>query len=276
MNVEHTCFADVWDEALERLVREPATVSPRGLECREITNAHLVIGDATQNLFTNHERNLSYRFAVAEWLWIWYGRDDVKTIAQYNRHIANFSDNGIDFNGAYGVPVQAQWQHVLQLLKNDADTRQAVIQIYRVPTGPTRDLPCTLSLQFLLRDGELNVIANMRSSDIWLGLPYDAFNFSMLGNILAGQLGVGLGYLAFNLGSSHLYSSNYEQALHALRDISSPMRSPRLPGAPPTWLEGVLTTKASLGRNDVVWDRYGCVLRAQSNSAALGFLEMKV
>ena len=27
----------------------------------------------------------------------------------------------------------------------------------------------------------MNVIANMRSNDVWLGWPYDNFNFSMLG-----------------------------------------------------------------------------------------------
>jgi thymidylate synthase len=51
----------------------------------------------------------------------------------------------------------------------------------------------------------------MRSSDIWLGLPYDMFNFSMItgyiGLILRQKMcrEVSMGWVTINVGSSHLY-----------------------------------------------------------------------
>jgi thymidylate synthase len=52
----------------------------------------------------------------------------------------------------------------------------------------------------------------MRSSDAWLGLPYDFFTFSMLSLDLAADLGAMTGSLQMNLGSSHLYEEHYMQA----------------------------------------------------------------
>ena len=64
----------------------------------------------------------------------------------------------------------------------------------------------------------------MRSSDIWLGLPYDVFNFSMLGWLMLGCYNSWLldhepdcqfvlpGELHLTAVSSHLYDTNLEAA----------------------------------------------------------------
>jgi thymidylate synthase len=57
----------------------------------------------------------------------------------------------------------------------------------------------------------------MRSNDIWLGTPYDAFNFSAIAFYIACRLReknikCKLGRLSINAGSRHLYKSNYEAA----------------------------------------------------------------
>lgn len=236
-------FGTAWFYLLRSLTEFGDVRSPRGLTNRELMNVRLTVQNGLRNLLVHPARRLSYKFAVAEWLWIWYGRADVATIARYNRRIADFSDDGITFNGAYGTPVTVQWPRVLEALKTDPDTRQAVIAIYRPPTGPTKDVPCTISVQFLLRDSRLNAVVTMRSSDIWLGLPYDFFNFSMFTNILAAQLSAQVGWVSFNLGSSHLYDINLEDARAVLKapDSLEIVESPRLTEPPPTWLEKVLT-----------------------------------
>jgi len=275
MRLERTKFGEVWFDLLAELHESSSHVAPRSMNCREMTNVNIVIHDATENLFVNAARSISYRFAIAEWLWIWFGRADVATIARYNRHIAQFSDDGATFNGAYGTPVRSQWPRIINVLQCDPSSRQAVLQIYRPPTGPTKDVPCTLSIQFLIRNRRLHAIVNMRSSDIWLGLPYDAFTFSMLLNILAAQLGhLDIGSLSFNLGSSHLYDVNYAAATNVIKswDDTRFISSPQLPSEPPAWLEHVLVDHASLGRNDKVWDRYVNVLLADTNGVALAAL----
>jgi len=58
----------------------------------------------------------------------------------------------------------------------------------------------------------------MRSNDIWLGWPYDNFNFSMIGLsvcLLMREMynkKLELGMLINNAGSRHLYKENFEKA----------------------------------------------------------------
>lgn len=271
-------IGELWLELAAELHQFGNPVSPRQLKCREILGVTLHLTDARRCMFENSVRKLSYRFMIAEWLWIYFGHDDVATIAQYAPHIADFSDNGINFNGSYGVPVKRQWSYILGKLQEDPDSRQAVIQIYSQPPGPTKDVPCTLALQFMIRNGVLHTFATMRSSDVWLGLPYDVFNFCMLGNILAAQLGVDVGSFTIHLGSSHLYEKNEADVRKILTGADTiTYRMPQLPGPPPHWLDVCLEIKAmppaatifSVSPDELVWFALAGALSANTNSAAL-------
>jgi len=181
----------------------------------------------------NHERKIGRRFLAGEAWWILSGRNDVESISPYSSQIANFSDDGYAFFGAYGPKIVDQMTYVVGSLISDPDTRQAVINIWRESPRKSKDVPCTLSVQFLLRDGFLCVVDTMRSSDIWLGWPYDAFNFSMLGAYVALRLRevgipVKLGDLIMNFGSSHLYERNFEDAKRVLQtDLKGSYSPPR-------------------------------------------------
>jgi thymidylate synthase len=280
LEIQANTTAHAWLELMGHLRVNGTEIGPRGLGTREITGVSVTIHDARANIILHPVRAISYRFMVAEWLFIWYGRNDVATIAFYNRHIAQFSDDGERFNGAYGIPVFMQWNTVLQTLQKDPASRQGIIYIfgYEGQERVSKDVPCTLSLQFLIRDAKLELIATMRSSDIWLGFPYDVFNFTMLQNIMAAQLGVGLGTFSLNIGSSHLYDKNFEGARQVavmLADLES-LRSPRLHAKPPSLLEWSLTQTPphaeSGGSMIQPWATYHDVLMAKSNKEALTWL----
>lgn len=279
-------FSDAWLEVLRLLVERGDTVSPRGHECKEITGLSFVVSNMRKNVLVHPARKLSYKFMVAEWLWIWFGRDDVKTISQYNPNIAAFSDNGIDFNGAYGVPILKQWHLVRNTLGLDRDSRQAVLLIYKPPFVASRDVPCTIALQFLVRNERVNIIATMRSSDVWLGLPYDVFNFSMLANTMAAELGLKTGWLKMQLGSSHLYAAQYDAAVEVLRhpEFALTLRSPGFSESPHPRLEDVLVTRQPIDWKGWAhntysvlghpWAQYHDVLLAKTQGDALRSLNM--
>ena len=265
-------FDEVWHQLLNALFHNGERVGPRGEGTSERTGVSLELYNPRMNILVDKTRNPQYRFMVAEWLWIWFGRDDVKTISRFNPHIVQFSDDGQRFTGAYGPPVKQQWPRILKKFADDPETRRAVIEIPR-PSGPTKDEPCTLSLQFLCRLGRLDCIVTMRSSDVWLGLPYDVFNFSMLQNILAGQLGADIGTLRLQLGSSHLYDRDRDKAKEVLAACdSTTICSPRLGGAPPAALEHVLTGQHGFTEvNEIepaLFQPYAMVLLANKNAIA--------
>jgi thymidylate synthase len=268
-------FGYAWHSLLDTLMHNGEVVAPRGMAIREHRSTVLTVENGLKNILHSPARRLNYRFMVAEWLWIWFGHNDVRSIKQYNPKIAEFSDDGEVFSGAYGPPLRDQWGGVISKLMKDRDSRQAVIQIYSTPRKPTKDVPCTIALQFLIRQAKLHVIAYMRSSDIWLGLPYDFFNFSMLGNIAAGTVGVDMGSVTFHLGSSHLYESNLEAAERVLRSEYGSFTSPQLKREPPLWLNDVLNDRDDYRQTieaSSPWSQYAGALLVNDNETALNYL----
>jgi thymidylate synthase len=172
-------------------------------------------------------RKLHAPFLYGEAAWILSGSDRVDGIAPYNKHIARFSDDGLSFFGAYGPKVAAQLPYIIKTLTTDMFSRRAVINIWRESPPETKDYPCTLTLQFLIRPEEgkyyLHCLDSMRSSDVWLGLPYDIFNMSIISMHVVNELNkvlpvkINLGTLALHAGSSHLYSEHFEKADEAVQ-----------------------------------------------------------
>jgi thymidylate synthase len=74
------------------------------------------------------------------------------------------------------------------------------------------DVPCTCTLQFLLRSDRLHMLTYMRSNDAFWGLPHDVFCFTMIQEILARELAVELGTYKHMVGSLHLYNSHADEA----------------------------------------------------------------
>jgi len=84
-----------------------------------------------------------------------------------------------------------------------------------LPDG-SKDVPCTLSLQLLIRDRRLHMVVNMRSNDVVWGLPHDVFSFTCLQEVLMLELreaGVpvdDLGAYHHHAGSLHVYDTHFD------------------------------------------------------------------
>lgn len=205
-----------WITALSHILETGSASSPRSQETYEILNYHSSIM-MDFPVVTNRFRKLSYLFMAAEAHWILTGDDRVESIAPFAPSIAKFSDNGETFFGAYGPRVVSQLQGVVDALTRDRDTRQACLSIWRKNPRATKDVPCTAFVQWIIRNDTLYCIDTMRSSDVWLGWPYDVFNFSMISAYIAlclrdRGIKVKLGTLHLNAGSQHLYIRNERKA----------------------------------------------------------------
>lgn len=206
-----------WKETVDSIRIYGAESAPRGMNILELLGYSSVV-DMAYPLVTVKDRKMGYRFAAAEAAWIISGDNRVETIKPYSRDIVIFSDDGEVFFGAYGPKIKAQLRYVVQAFLDDRDTRQAVINIWRESPEKSKDIPCTISVQWLIRNNRLYCIDTMRSSDIWLGWPYDIFNFSMLSAYLLLILskydkfyGLELGTIRLNAGSQHAYERNFEE-----------------------------------------------------------------
>lgn len=167
------------------------------------------------------ERKMSHGFMVAEALWMNEGRDDLESLVKYNKRMAEFSDDGVTLKGAYGPMIMQQMYYVVHTLLKDPDTRQATMSIWRPNPTASKDIPCTVAMSFMLREGKLNMHVYMRSSDAWLGIPYDVFSFSMVCAQVCARYNLARalnanaimpGRLYITMASSHLYDEHIEKA----------------------------------------------------------------
>lgn len=187
--------------------------SPRGLGTRELIGYTTTV-NMQYPLVTWIERKLNYKFMVAEALWILEGRNDLESVGQYCKKYHEYSDDGMTLTGAYGPPFVEQVRYVVDALKKDNQSRQAVMTMWRQNPRDSKNIPCTIALQFMLRDELLHTNVFMRSSDAWLGWPYDVFCFTMMTLHVSLCLnGQDLGNLTIFAGSQHIYEENMARAI---------------------------------------------------------------
>lgn len=205
----------MWYELLrEQKLNDP---SRDGAVVGEVINAITYIHDPTRNFVSSPDRKLPVRYAVGELIWYLSGSNRLKDISTFSKVWEKLSDDGETANSAYGYRIWKhfgfdQWDFVLNKLKADPMSRQAVIHIKDASDKPTKDMPCTVSLQFFIRDGKLLLTVYMRSNDLWTGFPYDVFAFTSMQMLMAFQLGVEVGPYTHIAGSLHLYARNLKAA----------------------------------------------------------------
>lgn len=210
------------DEAyihLAKILIDAPSCAPRGMEVKEVIGAGFELSNIRNRLIYLKERNPSLFFYIGEFLWYIRGSDALDIIQYYSKIYPRFSDDQKTLYGAYGKRIfspnkshRSLWDNIVKLLKTDPDSRQAVLSIHepRDIYTHSKDIPCTCSLQFFIRQGRLYCVTYMRSNDLYLGLPYDVFSFTMLQEMLANELGLELGSYRHFVGSLHIYEKNYQ------------------------------------------------------------------
>ena len=111
----------------------------------------------------------------------------------------------------------SQLEYVLNNLERNEESKNAVMVIYNMKEHSylSKDNPCTMYLQYFIRDGYLHAITNMRSNDIWFGLSYDLPFFTIVQELLLVLYNertgkdIKLGTYLHNAGSLHVYKKDY-------------------------------------------------------------------
>lgn len=150
--------------------------------------------------------------ALGELLWYLSGSDALDFILPYVPRYAEDAVNG-RLEGAYGPRLTQmrdgidQFSSIEALLKERPSSRRAVIQLFNAEDIAThhKEIPCTTTLQFHLRERSLHMSVTMRSNDAYFGLPHDVFCFTMIQEMMARRLGVEVGEYMQYVGSMHVY-----------------------------------------------------------------------
>ena len=133
-----------------------------------------------------------------------------------------------------------QIDYVLDCLRNKPDSRRILFHAWNVEYLPDEDVspqdnvragrmalpPCHLLYQFYVAGGKLSAQLMIRSSDSFLGLPYNTASLALLTMMLAQQCDLEPGEIIVCTGDSHIYSNHMEQVRQQLARQPRPL--PRL------------------------------------------------
>ncbi len=133
-----------------------------------------------------------------------------------------------------------QIDYVVDCLRNNPDSRRILFHGWNVEYLPDEGVspqdnvragrmalpPCHLLYQFYVAGGVLSAQLLIRSSDSFLGLPYNTASLAVLTMMLAQQCDLEPGEIIICTGDSHIYSNHLEQVREQLGRHPRPL--PRL------------------------------------------------
>ncbi|PLW69136.1 thymidylate synthase [Pseudohalioglobus lutimaris] len=184
---------------------------------------------------------------------IWFLRGDTNT-RWLKENGVSIWDEWATESGDLGPIYGAQWtawptreggkinqiDYVVDCLRNNPDSRRILFHGWNVEYLPDEQAspqenaaagrmalpPCHLLYQFYVAGGRLSAQLYIRSSDSFLGLPYNTASLAVLTMMLAQQCDLEPGEIIISTGDSHLYSNHLEQVREQL--ARKPRSLPRL------------------------------------------------
>ena len=203
-----------------------STLQTTGTKCKPRDQEVIEIEDYTYTLpayvrFTSFEaRKFNLNYVKKEFLWYLNGdRFDLsicKHAKMWNNLIAE--DGGINSNyGQYVFGDVGGIDHVVNELTCDKDSRRASIMILsntHLKVG-AKDVPCTYSISFRIRNNTLRMSVRMRSQDAVFGMTNDAACFSFIHECVYALMtevypDLKMGSYTHTADSFHVYERHYD------------------------------------------------------------------
>ena len=138
--------------------------------------------------------------------------------AKYDEEKSGPSEPGID-----------QLKELIEQIKKDPNSRRHLMTSYNVAQAKEGVLyPChSLILQFNVEgDGSLSLYAFNRSSDVFLGLPFNITYYALMLEVVARLTGKKAGMLHITLGDTHIYEDHMDQICEQIARL--PYKPPQL------------------------------------------------
>ena len=142
---------------------------------------------------------------------------------------------GAKYNELTGKPCNStdgidQLMNVIEDIKNNPTSRRILLTDYNPVQVDEGVLPpChSIIVQFYVNDDELDMFCYNRSSDLFLGLPFNIASSSLLLHLVAKLTNKKANYLHLSLGDCHIYENHYSSVEEQLSIFRQPYKLPSL------------------------------------------------
>jgi thymidylate synthase len=207
----------------------------------------------TNRVLFNERRDANPFFHLFEAMWMLTGGNDVSSMVYFVKQIAEYSDDGITFHGAYGhrwrhwepdEPTEHaysdQLENIIAILKRNPDDRRVILQMWdpkRDLNRSGKDFPCNVTAKFEIGlNRALNMIVFNRSNDIiWGAYGANAVHFSFLQEYIAARVGVPVGWYEQISTNYHAYKDVFDKLYPVVVGIRPTCRNVELVSNPDTF-----------------------------------------
>lgn len=214
-------MSDAWSFFYKHIRDKGEKVSSRIGDTRHITNVSFTLTNPLQSIVYSNLRAVSPEYSAAELIWYLKAENTIDFIGKYASMWKRLTDDGTTVNSAYGYLLAHKYgfnqlDYVINMLKDNPYDRRAVLHFKFPFDHPSKDVPCTVSMQFTTYQGKLNGHVYMRSNDLWFGTPYDVMYFNMLLQLVSKKTEIPLGEYTHTVGDFHIY----ERHIHDKNPVS--------------------------------------------------------
>lgn len=182
--------------------------------CKTLFNVGFEIQNPMDNEINTPWRKWKKDYADYEWDWYLSENPNAEAISERASIWKSMMDENGNVQSNYGWQLSRnnQLQKVIDKLRNEPDTRQAVVSIYdgKEIDNYSKDTPCTLGLQFYIFDGCLNMSVMMRSNDLVYGFCNDQYTFSKYQEKIANELNLKVGTYFHFVNNMHIYPRHWD------------------------------------------------------------------
>ena len=182
----------------------------------ELLNQSITIEDVCQLNIYNPKRKFNVRYALLEFMWYLSMDPKVRNIGKAASIWKDIADSDGVVHSNYGGCLYRGWDRVVNELVRFPESRRAVIALNQPDTDyGMKDVPCTMFVQFFIRDGKLDMIWNMRSSDFAFGFCNDVAVGMLFMQMMRNELlsaedeWIQLGSFTYNATSFHCYDNHW-------------------------------------------------------------------
>lgn len=175
---------------------------------------------------------------IHELLWFLSGDTNIRYLQENGVRIWNeWADENGDLGPVYGSQWRAwespdgkridQMSGVVESIRSNPSSRRHLVSAWNVAEIEGMKLPpCHYTFQFYVSNGKLSCMFNMRSSDTFLGLPFNLAQYALLTHMIAQQCDLEPGELIYSGADVHIYTNHLEQV--KLQLTREPLPLPQL------------------------------------------------
>jgi len=217
--IEGNSVNELFIKIAREMLKQDNVQVRRGMKILEIDDCWLILKNPLRYYCDLKSRDMSRKYMRGEMDWYESGSLFVKDIEKFSSFWSNLADPNGTVNSNYGWLTKvekhngiSQFEWCIKRLKEDKYTRQAIMN-YNQPKHKyegVKDLVCTISQQFIMRNEKLDSIVLMRSNDLIYGLTYDIIWFCGLLENLCDILDIEVGRYHHYAASLHVYERHFD------------------------------------------------------------------